>query len=37
LKGWTKIKKIRLIVGMNPTWEDLAAGWFREVKKKPDT
>lgn len=34
LKGWTKIKKIRLIVGMNPTWEDLAEGWFPELKKK---
>ena len=34
LKGWTKIKKIRLIVGMNPTWEDLADGWFPELKKK---
>src|SRR5689334_23922578 len=28
LKGWTRVKKIQLIVGMNPTWEDLSAGWF---------
>ena len=28
LKGWTRIKKIQLIVGMNPAWEDLSAGWF---------
>ena len=34
LKGWTRIKKIQLIVGMNPTWEDLAEGWFPELKEK---
>jgi putative endonuclease len=34
LKGWTRIKKIQLIVSMNPTWEDLAEGWFPELKKK---
>jgi putative endonuclease len=34
LKGWTRIKKVQLIVSMNPTWEDLAEGWFPELKKK---
>ena len=34
LKSWTRIKKIQLIVGMNPTWEDLAEGWFPELKEK---
>ena len=34
LKGWTRIKKIQLIVGMNPTWEDLAEGWFPGLKEK---
>jgi putative endonuclease len=34
LKGWTRIKKIQLIVGMNPTWEDLAEGWFPELQEK---
>jgi putative endonuclease len=28
LKGWTRVKKIQLIVSMNPTWSDLSAGWF---------
>jgi putative endonuclease len=25
LKGWRRMKKIQLIVSMNPTWTDLAA------------
>ncbi|SFS13469.1 putative endonuclease [Granulicella pectinivorans] len=27
LKRWSRIKKIRLIVAMNPTWQDLSADW----------
>jgi putative endonuclease len=27
IKGWLRIKKIQLIVEMNPTWKDLAADW----------
>ena len=27
LKGWTRRKKLDLIEGTNPGWEDLAAGW----------
>jgi putative endonuclease len=34
LKRWTRIKKIRLIVSMNPTWKDLAEDWFPELEKK---
>ena len=34
LKRWTRTKKIQLIVSINPTWEDLAEGWFPELKKK---
>jgi len=34
LKGWARIKKIQLIVGMNPTWKDLAEEWFPELKEK---
>ncbi len=30
LKGWTRIKKIQLIVSVNPTWKDLAADWYKE-------
>ena len=28
LKGWRRSKKIALIEAENPSWEDLAAGWF---------
>jgi putative endonuclease len=28
IKGWRRIRKIELIVSMNPTWADLAAGWY---------
>ena len=31
IKGWRRIKKIELIVGMNPTWADLAADWYPEL------
>jgi putative endonuclease len=34
LKGWTRVKKIQLIVSMNPTWKDLAEGWFLELEGK---
>jgi len=28
LKGWLRKKKLDLIESVNPTWEDLSAGWF---------
>lgn len=28
VKGWLRCKKIALIESVNPTWEDLADGWF---------
>jgi len=31
IKGWRRIKKIQLIVSMNPTWSDLAADWYPEL------
>jgi putative endonuclease len=37
LKRWTRIKKIQLIVSMNPTWNDLAEDWFPELKGKANT
>ena len=40
LKGWSRIKKIQLIVSMNPAWKDLAEGWFPELEhssKKTNT
>jgi putative endonuclease len=34
LKGWRRIKKIQLIVSVNPTWKDLAEDWFPELEEK---
>ena len=31
IKGWRRSKKIALIKGVNPKWEDLAADWFDDV------
>ena len=36
LKGWRRAKKIALIEGANPTWDDLSAGWgtsFMDIAK----
>jgi putative endonuclease len=30
IKGWLCSKKITLIESLNPTWEDLSAGWFAD-------
>ena len=27
IKAWTRAKRIALIKGLNPTWQDLAEGW----------
>jgi putative endonuclease len=40
LKGWTRVKKIALIEGMNPTWNDLSEGWYpteTSAKVQPQT
>jgi putative endonuclease len=29
LKDWNRARKIELIEKVNPTWEDLAAEWFK--------
>jgi putative endonuclease len=31
LKGWRRLKKIQLIVAMNPTWNDMASEWYPEL------
>jgi putative endonuclease len=31
LKGWRRAKKLALISGQNPTWDDLAADWFTQA------
>ena len=28
IKGWLRIKKIKLIEDLNPGWKDLSEGWF---------
>ena len=28
IKGWLRIKKLQLIVAMNPEWKDLASDWY---------
>ncbi|MBS1850993.1 MAG: GIY-YIG nuclease family protein [Acidobacteria bacterium] len=28
IKGWLRIKKMALIVGMNPEWKDLSEDWY---------
>jgi len=30
IKGLTRVKKMALIVSMNPEWRDLSEGWFKE-------
>jgi putative endonuclease len=32
IKGWRRSKKIALIEGKNPRWEDLAEHWGREMR-----
>jgi len=34
LKGWLRKRKVELIETANPTWEDLAAGWYEPSEKK---
>jgi putative endonuclease len=28
LKSWRRDKKIRVIESVNPSWDDLSAGWY---------
>jgi putative endonuclease len=35
IKAWTRAKRVALIEAANPTWEDLAADWFKEQKQIP--
>ncbi|HEY8997549.1 MAG TPA: GIY-YIG nuclease family protein [Edaphobacter sp.] len=32
LKRWSRIKKIRLIVESNPTWDDLSEEWGKPIE-----
>jgi putative endonuclease len=32
VKAWTRAKRLALIDGMNPTWQDLAEGWGERIE-----
>src|SRR5689334_12039517 len=32
IKGWTRVRKMKLIRTLNPYWDDLAAAWFPRSK-----
>jgi len=32
LKNWSRIKKLRLIVAQNPTWQDLSSDWGKPIE-----
>jgi putative endonuclease len=35
IKGWLRIKKIALIVSVNPEWKDLSAEWYDKHQYEP--
>ncbi|MGO9648248.1 MAG: GIY-YIG nuclease family protein [Terriglobales bacterium] len=35
IKGFLRIKKIALIVSMNPEWKDLTEGWYVQTRSAP--
>ncbi|MFY9843267.1 MAG: GIY-YIG nuclease family protein [Terriglobales bacterium] len=37
IKGWLRIRKIQLIVGVNPTWSDLSEGWYERHPYAPES
>ena len=37
LKGLLRIKKIALIVSVNPTWRDLSEGWYTRHQYQPES
>ena len=36
IKGWLRVKKIALIVTVNPAWRDLSVEWFERHAFQPD-
>ncbi|MGH9501749.1 MAG: GIY-YIG nuclease family protein [Terriglobales bacterium] len=36
IKGWLRMKKIALIVSMNPGWKDLSEEWFARHRYQPE-
>ena len=37
LKNWSRIKKLRLIIAQNPTWQDLSAEWGKPIQPHKET
>ena len=37
IKGLLRMKKIALIVSMNPAWEDLSEGWYVRHRYQPES
>ena len=35
IKGWLRIKKIALVVSVNPAWEDLSEEWYERHRYQP--
>ncbi len=35
IKGWLRIKKIALIVSVNPAWRDLSEEWYERHQYQP--
>jgi|SRR5436190_6532303 len=36
IKAWRRAKRVALVESSNPTWNDLAAAWLPETKRKAD-
>ena len=37
IKGWLRIKKIALVVSINPSWKDLSEEWYERHQFQPQT
>jgi len=35
IKGWLRMKKIALVVSVNPEWKDLSAEWYERHQYQP--
>jgi putative endonuclease len=35
IKGWLRVKKIALIVSINPAWSDLSTEWYNAIRSSP--
>jgi len=37
IKGWLRIKKIALVVSVNPSWKDLSEEWYERHQYQPQS